>query len=142
MPTFKRIAPIFPVRDLSLSLEHYRRLGFATREYDSGYGFVTRGRIEIHLGVVSDNSKLSPSSAYLWVEDADALAQTWSSVGGDVRFPEDTEWGQHEGVLTDPDGNIIRFGSPLEGETRTESPAEIPRTQGGRTAGSRIYLTR
>jgi len=26
---------------------------------------------------------------------------------------EDTPWGQHEGVMIDPDGNIIRFGSPL-----------------------------
>ena len=32
----------------------------------------------------------------------------------DVRPPEDTEWGQHEGVLIDPDGNMIRFGSPIK----------------------------
>jgi predicted lactoylglutathione lyase len=33
MGNLKRIAPIFPVRDLSASLAHYQRLGFATREY-------------------------------------------------------------------------------------------------------------
>ena len=115
MTAFKRIAPIFPVLDLSLSLEHYGRLGFETREYrGGGYGFVARDSIELHLGVVPDNSKAGPSSAYLWVEDADVFAQTWSSAGGDVRFPEDTEWGQHEGALVDPDGNIIRFGSPVK----------------------------
>lgn len=38
-------------------------------------------------------------------------ARPWH--GGDVRLPEDTEWGQHEGVLVDPDGNMIRFGSPM-----------------------------
>jgi hypothetical protein len=27
--------------------------------------------------------------------------------------PVDTPWGQHEGVLIDIDGNIIRFGSPM-----------------------------
>jgi hypothetical protein len=114
MGAFKRIAPIFPVRDVGVSLEHYGRLGFATREYArGGYGFVTRDGIEIHLGVVPDDSRAGHSSAYLWVEDADALAQAWSSAGADVRFPEDTEWGQHEGVLIDPDGNIIRFGSPV-----------------------------
>jgi uncharacterized glyoxalase superfamily protein PhnB len=53
------------------------------------------------------------STAYLFVEDADALAETWLAAGGDVRLPEDTEWGQHEGVLVDPDGNVIRFGSPM-----------------------------
>ncbi len=30
--------------------------------------------------------------------------------------PEDTEWGQHEGVLVDPDGNMIRFGSPMNSD--------------------------
>jgi uncharacterized glyoxalase superfamily protein PhnB len=25
----------------------------------------------------------------------------------------DTEWGQHEGAVVDPDGNVIRFGSPV-----------------------------
>jgi uncharacterized glyoxalase superfamily protein PhnB len=49
----------------------------------------------------------------LFVQDADALAQSWLAAGGDVRLPEDTEWGQHEGVLIDPDGNVIRFGSPM-----------------------------
>jgi uncharacterized glyoxalase superfamily protein PhnB len=53
------------------------------------------------------------ATAYLFVEDADALAQTWRAAGGDVRLPQDTEWGQHEGVLIDPDGNMIRFGSPM-----------------------------
>src|SRR5665213_558698 len=43
MATVKRIAPIFPVRDVRLSLEYYGRPGFVTREYEhGGYGFVTR----------------------------------------------------------------------------------------------------
>jgi len=53
------------------------------------------------------------STAYLFVEDADALARTWLAAGADVRLPQDTGWGQHEGVLVDPDGNMIRFGSPV-----------------------------
>jgi hypothetical protein len=28
-------------------------------------------------------------------------------------MPVDTEWGQHEGSVVDPDGNVIRFGSPM-----------------------------
>ncbi|TVY99054.1 dioxygenase [Trebonia kvetii] len=31
-------------------------------------------------------------------------------------LPQDTEWGQHEGVLVDPDGNVIRFGSPMNAD--------------------------
>ena len=115
MAILKRIAPIFPVRDLGASLEHYRRLGFATREYDKGgYGFATLDNVEIHLGTVPGGASTTPASAYLFVEDADRLAQRWTSAGADVRLPEDTEWGQHEGVVIDPDGNIIRFGSPVD----------------------------
>jgi catechol 2,3-dioxygenase-like lactoylglutathione lyase family enzyme len=115
MGTFKRIAPIFPVRDVRVSLEYYGRLGFATREYEhGGYGFVTRDGIELHLGEAADVSNSRPGSAYLWVEDSDELAKTWSAAGADVSFPEDTQWGQHEGVLIDPDGNTIRFGSPIK----------------------------
>ncbi len=114
MAQLKRIAPIFPTRNLDISLGHYRQLGFSTRQYDKGgYGYVTLDGIEIHIGVVPDNSASTPASAYLFVEDADELAQEWISQGADVRLPEDTEWGQHEGVLIDPDGNTIRFGSPL-----------------------------
>lgn len=54
-----------------------------------------------------------PANAYLFVEDADTLADAWIAAGGDVRAPQDTEWGKREGVLVDPDGNVIRFGSPL-----------------------------
>ncbi len=115
MGTLKRIAPIFPVRDVRVSLEYYERLGFATREYEhGGYGFVTRDGIELHLGEVADASKFRPASAYLWVDDSDELAKAWSAAGADVRFPEDTQWRQHEGVLVDPDGNMIRFGSPIK----------------------------
>jgi hypothetical protein len=28
-------------------------------------------------------------------------------------MPVDTERGQHEGAVVDPDGNVVRFGSPM-----------------------------
>jgi predicted enzyme related to lactoylglutathione lyase len=117
----KRIAPVFAVRDLSASLSHYQRLGFATREYvGGGYGFATRDGTEIHLGLVpEDDTRAIRSTAYIWVDDADELAQAWRAAGADVHLPEDTDWGQHEGVLIDPDGNIIRFASPM-GHSRTD----------------------
>jgi len=115
MTTVKRIAPILPVRDLSASLAHYRRLGFSTREYDGGgYGYATRDGVEIHLGVVTDRGPSTAThAAYLWVDDADALAHAWRAAGVEVHMPVDTEWGQHEGAHVDPDGNVLRFGSPL-----------------------------
>ena len=110
--TLERIAPIFPVRELSASIAHYQRLGFAIRAYEGGgYCYTTRDGVEIHLGVVSGRRR-GTASAYLWVDDADELAAAWRSAGAEVRTPEDTEWGQHEGAVVDPDGNVVRFGSP------------------------------
>lgn len=111
--SWRRIAPIFAVHDLGISMAFYQKLGFATRAYEGGgYGFATRGEIEIHLGVVPASEHRS-SSAYLFVEDADEVAQQWRSAGAEVRGPEDTEWKQHEGAIRDPDENVIRFGSPI-----------------------------
>ncbi len=113
MVILKRIAPIFPVHDLDAAMSHYQRLGFATRAYEGGgYAFATRDGIEIHLGRVPD-SHSQKGSAYLWVEDADELAAAWRSRGVEVHSPQDTDWGQHEGAVIDPDGNVVRFGSPI-----------------------------
>jgi hypothetical protein len=111
----ERVAPGLPVTDLEVAFAHYRRLGFATREYEGGgYGFLTRDGVELHLGVVPevDNSG-AKHSTYLFVDDADGLAQEWRVAGLEVQMPVDTEWGQHEGAVVDPDGNVIRFGSPM-----------------------------
>ena len=114
----RKFAPAFPVSDLAASLAHYARLGFTTSEYTgdsaaSGYGFARRDGVELQLGTVPTGRTASPTTAYLYVDDADALATEWRETGADVRSPEDTPWGQREGVMIDPDGNIIRFGSPL-----------------------------
>jgi hypothetical protein len=115
MAKVHRSAPIFPVSDLAQGLEHYRRLGFATREYaGGGYGYVTRDGIEIHLTVVRDlDPNASMSAAYFFVDDADALAREWTAAGARVTPPGDTDWRMHEGSHVDPDGNLIRFGNPI-----------------------------
>jgi catechol 2,3-dioxygenase-like lactoylglutathione lyase family enzyme len=114
MGSLERIAPIFPVRDLRASLAYYARLGFATREYaGGGYGFAEADGIEIHLGTVGNIDEHGRAGAYLFVEDADVLAARWEAAGVEVHRPQDTEWGQREGAIVDPDGNVIRFGSPM-----------------------------
>jgi catechol 2,3-dioxygenase-like lactoylglutathione lyase family enzyme len=133
LPMATRIAPILPVTDLAVALEHYRRLGFSVRAYPKGgYGFATLDQVEIHLGVVPPSKVSTPDSVYLFVDDADELAQAWRGSGADVRFPVDTEWGMHGRVVIDPDGNVIRFGprSPPD-----DHPAS--RGRGTREAGSR-----
>jgi hypothetical protein len=72
----------------------------------------SRDGIDIHLGVVPGDDRRT-SSAYLFVDNADDLAAAWRSAGAEVHSPQDTEWGRHEGSAVDPDGNVIRFGSPI-----------------------------
>ena len=113
-----RVAPIFPVSDLAAALAYYRGLGFGARQWHGGgYGFVTFDGAEIHLGIEPDLGTRTDrrSTAYLFVKDAEALARTWLAAGADVRLPQDTGWGQHEGAL-DLDGNVIRFGSPMNAD--------------------------
>ena len=121
--TLRRVAPIFAVRDLDAALVHYERLGFSTRRYaGGGYGFATRDDVEIHLGMVpADDVRIS--AAYIWVDDADELARTWRDAGVEVHGPQDTAWGQYEGAHVDPDGNVIRFGSPIRAAATEPSPS-------------------
>jgi len=119
MATARRIAPIFPVRDLDAALAFYQRLGFSVRPYSGGgYGFASRDGLELHLGVVPADERRS-GAAYLFVDDSDAMAAAWQASGVEVHTPQDTEWGQHEGAVVDPDGNVIRFGSPMRDETES-----------------------
>ena len=50
---------------------------------------------------------------YIHCQDADRVAEEWRQAGIDVDGPRDEDYGKREGLVTDPDGNVIRFGSPL-----------------------------
>jgi hypothetical protein len=122
----KRIAPVFPVRDVAAALETYRRLGFAVDAYDELdggapiYGFVNRGAVELHLSRTPDlDPKTSTSACYLYVEDADALYEEWRAAGvpGELRAPVDTPYCLRELVYIDPDGNLLRVGSEIAAPT-------------------------
>ena len=120
MADLLRFSPAFPVADIDRALAHYRRMGFAVRRYGGGgYGYAERDGCQLHVGTSADgldhdeSHTHSHTTAYLYVRDADALAAEWRAAGVEVHGPEDTEWGQREGATVDPDGNVIRFGSPL-----------------------------
>lgn len=119
-----RIVPVLPVRDVAAALALYRKLGFAGRAYgepdDDGpaYGFLRWGVAELHLSRFRGlDSAATTSACYLYVDDADALHATWqaSGVAGRVHAAEDTPYGLREFAYVDPDGNLLRVGSPLRG---------------------------
>ncbi|MGQ9365920.1 bleomycin resistance protein [Azospirillum sp. A39] len=121
---FDRVAPILPVRDVAAALARYRRLGFAAQAYGDGttatpdYGFLAWGTVTLHLVRVPDlDPARSASACYLYVDDADALHAAWQAAGAEGRLiaPVDTPYGLREFALVDPDGNLLRIGSPLAG---------------------------
>ena len=115
----RHFSPIFPVRDLASALSHYSDLGFGTFAYTDGaeYGFANRDGTGIHLAAHPDHDpERAAASTYLYVRDADALYAEWSrpGIGGSTRPVSPTPYKLREGSHTDPDGNVIRFGSPME----------------------------
>ena len=113
----RQISPIFPVRDLAAALAHYRVLGFETRSGGPGYGFADRDRLSLHLAADPQHDPThAAASAYLYVRDADALYEEWRrpGIGGRTDAVVATPYGLREGSHVDPDGNVVRFGSPIE----------------------------
>jgi DNA-binding MarR family transcriptional regulator/catechol 2,3-dioxygenase-like lactoylglutathione lyase family enzyme len=113
----RQFSPIFPVRDLRAALAHYAALGFTTVAYeDAGdYGFADRDGTGLHLAADAGHDPARGSSAYLYVGDADALYAQWSQpdIGGRTEPVGPMPYGLREGSHVDPDGNLIRFGSPI-----------------------------
>jgi DNA-binding MarR family transcriptional regulator/predicted enzyme related to lactoylglutathione lyase len=113
---FRAFSPIFPVRDMAAALSHYASLGFTSFAYEGSadYGFANRDGLSLHLALEPGHD---PGSTYLSVRDADALFDEWSQpgIGGVTRPVEPMPYGLREGSHVDPDGNVIRFGSPIDG---------------------------
>lgn len=115
----RQFQPIFIVRDLAAALDHYRSLGFRVEGYDDGneYGFAQRERTGLQLSVIADHeASHNHCATYLYVADADALYEEWTrpGIGGRTIAVEAKPWKLREGAHIDPDGNLIRFGSPIE----------------------------
>jgi len=112
----RSFSPIFPVRDLGAALAHYAALGFRTFAYEGGddYGFANRDGTGLHLAAGAEDQ--GPGAAYLYVRDADALYAEWTrpGIGGHTHPVGPTSYKLREGSHVDPDGNLIRFGSPIK----------------------------
>ena len=117
-------APILITRDPDRSIAFYLKLGFHlrghTRTPGAQYLIVQRDGIELHFTEVpSDYVGGTDSAVYLHVDDAFALHDSWLALGlperGTPRLvaPQRQPWGHVEGHLLDPDGHLLRYGSPL-----------------------------
>jgi predicted enzyme related to lactoylglutathione lyase len=113
--TFTSVAPIFATADLDAMRAHYEALGFTVRIHQSGYATASRDGLNIHFRHEprSGTTPVPAGAAYIGVDDADALHAEWVAAGvGETGDLFDPGFGVMEAAHTDPDGNLLRFGSP------------------------------
>jgi hypothetical protein len=106
--------PIFKVSNVKRAVGFYGQLGFDVSLHDDTYAFARRDRdLTIHLAQAVEGDVPGQGSIYLRCQDADRVAGDWRAAGVAVDGPTDEDSSRREGAVTDPDGNVIRFGSPL-----------------------------
>src|SRR5262249_2801993 len=90
-----------------------------------GFAIVCRDDIEIHFWTCKERRIAEHTSAYFRVDDVDALHATLSAANDGGRLSEvaDRAWGMREFYVTDPDGNLLKFGVP--------APAAADKRRGG-----------
>ena len=107
--------PIFQVTDVPRSTAWYERAGFELWSHSDTYAFAHRDHdLTIHLAQADPTTgEPGHGALYIHCQSADRVAEEWRQAGLDVDGPRDEDYGKREGSITDPDGNLIRFGSPI-----------------------------
>jgi catechol 2,3-dioxygenase-like lactoylglutathione lyase family enzyme len=114
-----RIVPILPVRNLARAMDFYRLLGFSAHAWQNGdgYAFLTRDQLDIHLRTAPDLIEgQNPSGVYFYLADgtAAALESEFQAAGVKILSPlAPRKWKMNEFMLSDPDGNLLRFGEDI-----------------------------
>jgi catechol 2,3-dioxygenase-like lactoylglutathione lyase family enzyme len=106
--------PIFSVSDMARSVAWFHKAGFEVSLHDDTYAFAHRNRdLTIHLAQTTDGDPAGHAGLYIHCQDADRVAEEWRQAGFEVDGPRNEDYGKREGFVADPDGNVIRFGSPI-----------------------------
>lgn len=114
--------PTLPSRSLPRTLVFYKALGFEGELLAGGtYAILTRGTIELHF---FPHPELVPgecyAGCYVRVADVDGLHRDFVGAGlprnGIPRMEavQDKPWRMREFALLDEDGNLVKFGRPLD----------------------------
>lgn len=122
--TDERTIPILPSRSVAATVAFYARLGFAgavVQAGPEGYAILRCGLHELHFfGFPELDPVRSYAGCYLRVPDVEAwherLARAGLPKAGIPRLTpvQDRPWGMRELALVDPDGNLLRIGTPLD----------------------------
>jgi catechol 2,3-dioxygenase-like lactoylglutathione lyase family enzyme len=118
--TFRSAIPILPSADLERTIAFWRPLGFEVVARYDGYLVTHADGVELHFTVDAPAEDLPaaagrrPGEAFVHVRNALALWKRLRSADVAGTGPvEDRDYGLREFVVTDLDGNRVRFGSPV-----------------------------
>ena len=119
-PHFAVVAPIFPVTDISTTINYFTeklffKIAFEwsdTEDDPVRYAVLSNGDTEIHLTKSDTPHK---TAAYFFLDGVDeyykAVKDTGANVTEDI---QNQPWEMREFEVSDPDGNIILFGEHLD----------------------------
>jgi catechol 2,3-dioxygenase-like lactoylglutathione lyase family enzyme len=103
--------PILPSTNLQRTAAFYAPVGFAQAKRHDGYLLLHSGGVELHF---AHHDTVTPGACFVHVADAVKLWKQLRHLDVDGVGPlVEQDHGLREFVLTDPDGNQIRIGSPL-----------------------------
>lgn len=120
---FEHVVPILIVKDIPASIDYYvDKLGFEKKwEWGDPPGFACVGRDEVELFLDQSTKDVSGSWISIFVQDIDALYETYKKSGAIVRKPPaDYPWGVREMTVEDLDGHCMRMGGDGGGGNRTD----------------------
>ncbi len=120
------LMPRIPVSDMDRSIAYYQDalgLRLAWRTADDSLAAMASGDIEVVLLVPWSGASEPPAqSAYVYVEDPDALCAEYQQAGADVVEPVASRaYGMRDFVVRDPDGHRFTLG---RGEERMRDVAD------------------
>jgi hypothetical protein len=107
--------PIFKVADVTHSVAWFERAGFKVSFYDDTYAFAHRDRdLTIqNLAQTQGDEVAGQGVFYIHCQGADRPPDDLRQAGNEVDGLRNEDYGKREGSITDPDGNVTRFGSSI-----------------------------
>jgi catechol 2,3-dioxygenase-like lactoylglutathione lyase family enzyme len=110
MAGIQSTVPVLASLDIAQSLAFYtQRLGFACELQTPGYLIVARDGCELHFWLCTERHIAENTSCYVRGDTA-ALHADFVQRGLPLNPPVVQPWGMKELYVTDPHGNLLKFG--------------------------------
>ncbi len=122
-PATEQLVYELEVTDLPASLDFYRAIGFEVKRTEAGFAELTWEGHLLFLAVsMAPETTVVRGNLRILVPDVDTRFQLIEQLGAPVVMPlRDAEYGLRDFTFCDPDGNQLRFATPLPTNRRMAS---------------------